>query len=106
MGFPIELMEKDIRLFASFGESQEMPLLNGDVVSNLIGYARSQRGADADMPEEYRFFGDQMKQEGVIRHSSSDDFWMGYRGTHSISPYSASSTTVSGTIPSSHPRSE
>lgn len=63
MGFPLKLMEKDIRLFAAFGESQDMPLLLGDVVSNLVGYARSQRGSDADMTEVYRFFEDQMERQ-------------------------------------------
>lgn len=60
MGFPIELMEKDIRLFMEFGEEYDAPLLLGNVVRNLIGYARSQQDDEADMTRVYDFFEDQI----------------------------------------------
>jgi len=56
MGFPLELMEKDIRLFAEFGEAHDAPLLLGSLVRNLVGYARSEQGGEADMTRVYDFF--------------------------------------------------
>lgn len=56
MGFPLELMEKDIRLFAEFGEAHDAPLLLGSLVRSLVGYARSEQGGEADMTRVYDFF--------------------------------------------------
>jgi 3-hydroxyisobutyrate dehydrogenase len=54
-GFPMELMEKDVRLFAQLGEQQDAPLLLGSTVRQLIGYARSDLGPDADMTRLYEY---------------------------------------------------
>lgn len=55
MGFTLDLMEKDVRLFTKFGESHDAPLLLGGTVRNLVGYARAQQGDDADMSRIYDF---------------------------------------------------
>ncbi|MFB6300033.1 MAG: NAD(P)-dependent oxidoreductase [Halobacteriales archaeon] len=55
MGFPLRLMEKDIRLLAEFSENNEMPLLLATVVRQLVGYARTHEGGDADMTRVYDF---------------------------------------------------
>lgn len=60
MGFPLELMEKDIRLFGEFAEAHDAPALLGGVVRNLVGYARSRQGGDADMTRAYEFVEEQM----------------------------------------------
>lgn len=54
-GFAMELVDKDIRLFAEFAEDTETRAIVGDVVRNLVGYARTDLGGDADMTEIYRF---------------------------------------------------
>lgn len=62
-GFPLELTEKDVRLFAQFGEECGTPLLLGTVVRHLVGYARSHLGDDADMTRVYDFVEDVMRRE-------------------------------------------
>ena len=54
-GFAMGLMDKDIKLFAEFAEEREMRLMLGTVLRNLVGYARSDRGPEADMTEIYPF---------------------------------------------------
>lgn len=54
-GFPLHLTEKDVRLFVQFGEEYETPLLMGNVLRHLVGYARSHQGDDADMTRVYDF---------------------------------------------------
>jgi 3-hydroxyisobutyrate dehydrogenase len=55
LGFTLALMHKDIRLFSQFANESDAPVLLGDTVANLVGYARSELGDDADMSEIYRF---------------------------------------------------
>lgn len=62
-GFPLDLTEKDVRLFAQFGDEFGTPLLLGNVVRHLIGYARSHLGDDADMTRVYDFVEDMMKRD-------------------------------------------
>lgn len=54
-GFKLPLMEKDARLFAEFAADHGMPLLLGDTVRNLVGYARAVEGEDGDMTDVYPF---------------------------------------------------
>lgn len=61
-GFPMELTEKDVRLFSQFGDEFETPLLLGNVVRHLVGYARSHLGDDADMSRLYDFVEDMMRR--------------------------------------------
>lgn len=60
MGFPLRLMEKDIRLFQEFADAHDAPVLLGGVVRNLVGYARSRQGDEADMTRVYEFISDQL----------------------------------------------
>jgi 3-hydroxyisobutyrate dehydrogenase-like beta-hydroxyacid dehydrogenase len=62
-GFPLELTEKDVRLFAQFGEECGTPLLLGTVVRHLVGYARSHQGDDADMTRIYDFVEAMMRRD-------------------------------------------
>jgi len=62
-GFPLDLTEKDVRLFVQFGEEFETPLLLGTVVRQLVGYARSHQGDDADMTRVYDFVEAMMRRE-------------------------------------------
>lgn len=55
LGFPLALMYKDLRLFSQFAEDSDAPVLLGDTVRNLVGYARTEMGDDADMSEVYKF---------------------------------------------------
>ncbi|MDY6819021.1 MAG: NAD(P)-dependent oxidoreductase [Halobacteriales archaeon] len=55
MGFPLRLMEKDIRLLTEFSEHNETPLLLAAMIRQLVGYARTQQGAEADMTRIYDF---------------------------------------------------
>lgn len=55
LGFPLALMYKDIRLFSEFADDSDAPVLLGDTVRNLIGYARAEFGEDADMSRIYQF---------------------------------------------------
>lgn len=55
LGFPLALMYKDIRLFSEFADDSDAPVLLGDTVRNLIGYACKELGADADMSRIYQF---------------------------------------------------
>lgn len=55
-GFPLELVKKDLRLFTTFGEQADAPILLGEVVSQLIGYAHAEHGGDADQTRLYDFF--------------------------------------------------
>lgn len=63
MGFPLELMEKDVRLFQEFADAHDAPVLLGSVVRNLVGYARSQQGGEADMTRVYEFIDDQLVRD-------------------------------------------
>lgn len=63
MGFPLELMEKDIGLFQEFADAHDAPVLLGGVVRNLVGYARSRQGDEADMTRIYEFIGDQLVRD-------------------------------------------
>jgi 3-hydroxyisobutyrate dehydrogenase-like beta-hydroxyacid dehydrogenase len=62
-GFPLELVEKDVRLFTQFSEEYETPMLVGNAVRALVGYARSQQGDDADMTRLYDFVEDMMSRD-------------------------------------------
>lgn len=55
LGFPLALMYKDIRLFSRFAHEQEAPILLGDTVHNLIGYANAEMGPETDMSRIYQF---------------------------------------------------
>lgn len=55
LGFPLTLVYKDIRLFSKFADEEDAPVLLGDTVRSLIGYAHEEMGGDADMSEIYRF---------------------------------------------------
>lgn len=55
LGFPLALMYKDIRLFSKFADDADAPVLLGDTVRNLVGYARAELGEDADMSRIYQF---------------------------------------------------
>jgi len=55
LGFTLALMHKDIRLFAEFADDNDAPVLLGDTVKNLVGYAREELGDDGDMSEVYKF---------------------------------------------------
>jgi 3-hydroxyisobutyrate dehydrogenase len=54
-GFPLELAEKDTRLFTEFAREQDTPVLLGHVTHHLLGYARSVEGDDADRARVYEF---------------------------------------------------
>lgn len=60
LGFPLALMYKDIRLFAEFANDVDAPVLLGDTVRNLVGYARADMGAHADMSRIYEFMADRV----------------------------------------------
>lgn len=55
LGFPLALMYKDVRLFSEFADDADAPVLLGDTVRNLIGYAREELGPEADMSRIYQF---------------------------------------------------
>lgn len=55
LGFTLDLMKKDARLFTEFGQNHNAPLVLGDTVKNLVGYAHAQHGDDADMSRIYDF---------------------------------------------------
>ena len=63
-GFALGLVEKDIRLFTEFGASEGVPLLLGDLVRNLVGYAVATEGRDADETRIYDFFETMMTERG------------------------------------------
>jgi 3-hydroxyisobutyrate dehydrogenase-like beta-hydroxyacid dehydrogenase len=63
MGFPLELVEKDIRLFTEFGEDTETPLLIGSLIRQLVGYARTEQGDDGDMVRVYDFLENVMDRD-------------------------------------------
>lgn len=54
-GFKLGLMSKDSDLLTSFAKENDVPLLLGGVVDNLIRYARAEEGPDADMTRVYEF---------------------------------------------------
>lgn len=60
MGFPLRLVEKDIRLLTEFGDDNDMPLLLASVVRAIVGYSRTDQGSEADMTRIYDFL------EGVM----------------------------------------
>jgi 3-hydroxyisobutyrate dehydrogenase len=55
LGFPLRLVEKDIRLLSEFGEDNGTPLLLANAVRQLVGYARTHQGDGADMTRIYDF---------------------------------------------------
>lgn len=55
LGFPLALMHKDLRLFGRFADDVDAPVLLGDTVRNVVGYARADMGDDADMSEIYKY---------------------------------------------------
>ncbi|WP_170964441.1 NAD(P)-dependent oxidoreductase [Natronomonas salsuginis] len=55
LGFSLALMHKDIKLFSRFADESDAPVLLGDTVSNMIGYAKADLGGEADMSEVYKF---------------------------------------------------
>ena len=63
MGFSLDLMEKDIRLFKEFAEDHDASVLLGSIVRNLIGYAQTQTDAETDMTQVYEFVESQTLQE-------------------------------------------
>lgn len=63
MGAPLSLMEKDILLATRFGENEGAPLAFTEQTCQLIGYARSYCGDDADYTQVYQFFEAMMMRE-------------------------------------------
>jgi 3-hydroxyisobutyrate dehydrogenase len=63
-GFPMELARKDLRLFTRFGDQEDQPLLLGEVVAQLIGYAHAEFGDDADQTRLYDFFKARIRTTG------------------------------------------
>lgn len=55
-GFTLALTEKDISLLAKYAEEYNSPLMLGTTVRNLIGYARSDLGGEADQTRLYQYF--------------------------------------------------
>lgn len=60
VGFKLGLMNKDMRLLSEFADDQDAPLLVGHVARDLVGYARTTKGDDADMARIYEFLEDVM----------------------------------------------
>ncbi|WP_436348570.1 NAD(P)-dependent oxidoreductase [Natronorubrum sp. FCH18a] len=60
VGFKLGLMNKDMRLLSEFADDQDAPLLVGRVARDLVGYARTTKGDDADMTRIYEFLEDVM----------------------------------------------
>ncbi len=60
VGFKLSLMDKDMRLLSAFANDQELPLLVGHVVRDLVGYARTKHGDDGDMTRVYDLLEDLM----------------------------------------------
>lgn len=58
IGYRMALFDKDLKLFSALGEANETPLVLGSVVRQLVGYARSGCGDDADVIEAYALFDD------------------------------------------------
>lgn len=63
LGFPLALMHKDLRLFGRFADESDAPVLLGDTVRNVVGYARADMGDDADMSEIYKYISQQFGPE-------------------------------------------
>lgn len=55
IGMSLELMYKDIRLFGRLADENGAPVVLGDTVRNLIGYAKQDFGGDADMSRLYDY---------------------------------------------------
>jgi len=53
--FKLGLMDKDMRLLSRFADDQDVPLLVGHVVRDLVGYTKAKKGADSDMTRAYDF---------------------------------------------------
>jgi 3-hydroxyisobutyrate dehydrogenase len=64
LGFTMALMEKDVRLFSRFAAESEAPVVLGDTLKNLVGYAREELGPSADMSEVYEFVARRVGPEG------------------------------------------
>lgn len=62
-GMPVKLIHKDITLFSRLADDTDAPVLLGDMVRNLIGYAKADLGADADMTRIYQFVADHVNHD-------------------------------------------
>lgn len=56
IGFPLVLLEKDLRLYTTFAESLETPVPYGSTTRNTVGFARSHQGDETDITRIYSFF--------------------------------------------------
>lgn len=56
LGFPLEAMEKDVRLFVEFAEASDTPVLIGNTIRQSVGFARNDQGDEADISHVYTFF--------------------------------------------------
>lgn len=63
LGFTLALMYKDLRLFSQLADDNDAPVLLGDTVRNLIGYARHEFGDDADISLLYEFMVQRINHE-------------------------------------------
>ena len=63
LGFALGLMHKDLRLFSRFADENDAPVLLGDTVTNLVGYARADLGDDADMSRVYDFMSERVNPD-------------------------------------------
>lgn len=52
-GFKIGLMDKDMQLLTEFSNDQDIPLLIGSIIENLITHTRLREGPDADQTRAY-----------------------------------------------------
>lgn len=55
-GAPIGLVTKDLGLFTEFGDEADVPLLLGEVVTQLVSYAAVEYGEEVDQTHIYDFF--------------------------------------------------
>jgi 3-hydroxyisobutyrate dehydrogenase-like beta-hydroxyacid dehydrogenase len=65
-GTPITLMRKDIGLIASIGDDEELPLFVGTMMAQLVRFAESWVGSDADYTRIYEFFEAGMADQGGL----------------------------------------
>lgn len=64
LGFTLALMHKDLRLFGRLADDNDAPVVLGDTVRNLVGYAKKEFGEDADMALLYEFVAQRVNPEG------------------------------------------
>lgn len=60
-GFKIGLMDKDMKLLSQFSDDQDVPLLIGSVVENLITHTRLREGPEEDQTRAYTVLEDMMR---------------------------------------------